>query len=122
MSEPTVVVLRESVRGAVSASSLRAVAEQVGLTHRGLALFIEGSKPRPSTIRKLAAWYLNRPRDGEAISPDDAEAVLAVLLTGVPAETLGDTMRRVVVSMRRICDDAGVAPPSWIDAMLARRR
>jgi len=121
MSEPTVVVLRESVRSAVSASSLRAVAEQVGLTHRGLALFIEGSKPRPSTIRKLTAWYLNRPRDGEAISPEDAEAVLAVLLMGVPVKTLDKLMRRVVVSMRQICDEAGVAPPPWIDAVLARR-
>jgi hypothetical protein len=121
MSEPTVDVLRESVRRAVAASSLRAVAEQVGLTHRGLALFIEGSKPRPSTVRKLTAWSLGRPRGAEAVSREDAEAVLAILLAGVPPERMDAAVRRVVTGMRRVCVDAGVPPPAWIDASLARR-
>ena len=110
------------MRRAVAASSLRAVAGQVGLTHRGLALFLEGSKPRPGTIRKLTTWYLDRPRDGEVIAPGDAEAILALLLTGVPAEMMDGTIRRVATAVRQSCDEGGVPPPSWIDAVLARRR
>jgi hypothetical protein len=122
MSEPTVALLRESVRRAVAAASLRAVAEQVGLTHRGLALFIDGSRPRPGTVRKLTTWYLHRPRDANAISPDDAEAALAVLVHGVPPGSVDESIRYLLASVRQMSEHAGVAPPPWIDAVLARRR
>ena len=122
MSEPTVVVLREAVRRAVASSSLRAVAEEVGLTHRGLALFLGGSRPRPGTVRKLTRWYLDRPRSAGEISADDAEAALAVLLHGFPPARIDETMRYLLTGIRRMGEAAGVAPPSWIDAVLARRR
>jgi hypothetical protein len=122
MSEPPVDALREGVRRAVAAASLRAVADQVGITHRGLALFLEGSKPRLGTVRKLTAWYLARPRDVEAVPGDLAEAALSVLLAEVPASAVDQAARGVAACVRQICDDAGVPPPSWIGDVLARRR
>jgi hypothetical protein len=122
MSEPPVDALREGVRRAVAAASLRAVAEQVGITHRGLALFLEGSKPRRGTVRKLTAWYLARPRDVEEVTPELAEAAIAVLLAEVPASTIDRGVRDVAACVRRIFAEAAVPPPSWIDAVLARRR
>jgi hypothetical protein len=122
MSGPPVGALRESVRRAVAATSLRAVADQVGITHRGLALFLEGSKPRPGTVRKLTAWYLTRPRDVEEVTTDLAEAAMAVLLAEVPASTIDRAVRDVAACVRQICEQAGAPPPSWIGAVLARRR
>jgi hypothetical protein len=122
VSEPTVVVLRESVRRAVAASSLRAVAEQVGLTHRGLALFIEGTRPRPGTIRKLTTWFANRPADAEGVSPELAEAALAVLFAGLPAARVEEPIRNLLSAIRQICESAGLPPPAWLAPVLARHR
>ncbi len=113
--------LREGVRRAVAASSLRAVAEQVGLTHRGLALFLDGSKPRRGTVRKLTAWYVSRPSDAEPIAPDVAKATLTFLLTGIPEATIERAVRDVAASVRLAFVEAGVHPPAWIDSVLARR-
>ena len=122
MSEPVVGALREGVRRAVAVSSLRAVAEQVGLTHRGLAKFLDGSTPHSGTVRKLTQWYFTHPSGAEPVSPDVAEAALTLLLTGMPEEAVRRAVKDVAASVRRTFTEAGMPPPPWIDAVLARRR
>ena len=122
MSEPVVGTLREGVRRAVAASSLRAVAEQVGLTHRGLAKFLEGSTPHSGTVRKLTRWYVSHPSGAEPISPDVAKATLTFLLSGIPEATIERAVRDVATHVRVAFVEAGVPPPGWIDAVVSGRR
>jgi len=119
MSEPAVAELRASVRRAVASSSLRAVADQVGVTHRGLAKFIDGSRPRSGTVRKLTAWYVSHAPPAEPLSPATARAALALLLAGIPAGKLDRLVPDVAARIRQACVDAAVAPPAWTDALAA---
>jgi len=77
--------LRAALTRAVATSSLRAVAEQVGLTHRGLGMFIRAeARPRDVTLRKLREWYL---RDAATLPKTDASTVnaaVALLLESAP--------------------------------------
>ncbi len=53
---------RELAKLRVSQSSLRAVADDIGMSFSGLRSFLDGTAPHEDTVQKLTAWYL-RVRD-----------------------------------------------------------
>ena len=79
-----VPMLREAVRRAVAASSLRAVAKEIDVSAPGLQHFLRGGYPLPKTARKLAAWHVQQ----RAASPLDIheEVALSLLLSRVPED------------------------------------
>jgi hypothetical protein len=111
---PSVHVLRESVRRAVAASSLRAVADQIGLSHRGVRLFVLGSVPRKSTLRKLREWYVRRGAEMHQVSEETVAAALEVLLGGVPEKIRREAERAVLEVVRQAHSEAGLRQPDWI--------
>jgi hypothetical protein len=111
---PSVQVLRASVRRAVAASSLRAVADQIGLSHRGVRLFIHGSLPRESTLRKLREWYLRCGAEMHQVSEDTVAAALEVLLGGMPEGIRREAERAVLEVVRQAHNKAGLKQPDWI--------
>jgi len=123
MSEaPSIEVLRAAVRTAVHSSSQRVVAEQIGLTHRGLAKLLDGSTPRENTRRKLLEWYV---REGSAQrGPDEttARAALDVMLDGLPETRKAAATSRLINLVRKIHDQAGTQPPEWIDRLGNEKR
>lgn len=76
---PGVAVLRDAVRHAVEATSLRAVAAQIGLTHHSVRNFLNGSSPHASNVRKLREWYVREAASAPEPSTDTVEAALSIL-------------------------------------------
>lgn len=109
-------VLRVSLRRAVEASSLRTVAEQVGMTHRGLQLFISGeTQPRVQTLQKLRVWYLSLGVQAGDSSDDHIQVAVDVLLDRLPDEARPQVLANLLDTLRRAHIRAGVEPPPWLD-------
>jgi hypothetical protein len=97
---PSVDVLRESVRRAVAASSLRTVAAQAGLTHRTVGKFLGGTPPQEKTLRKLREWYVRHAADTPDLSKETRAAALAILLDGVPEKDRPSVEKAVLELIR----------------------
>lgn len=107
-------VLRAALRRAVAASSLRTVAEQVGLTHRGLQLYITGeSQPRQATARKLRDWYVREGANGGSVAPETVRAALDVLLADLPEAERGRAASELLEAVRQMYRRAKMEPPAW---------
>lgn len=108
-------VLRAALRNAVTASSLRTVAEQVGLTHRGLQLYITGeSRPREATVRKLREWYVREASTRPGADETTVRAAIEVLLGGLPEGKKGRAAAQLIEAVRQAFSEAKMEPPDWI--------
>lgn len=120
--QPPLHVLREAARRAVERTSARSVAADVGLTPRGLRLFMAGEgEPRESTVRKLREWYV---REGEASGDTSAQvaaAAVAVLLSGVPPRSKDAAEREVLEALASAYRRAKVPLPPWLEGFGEQR-
>lgn len=73
----TVDSLRRAVAARVEASSLRAVADEIGLSHNGLNNFLAGRNPQKRTVALLVDWFYQRSAHANAPSRADVEVALA---------------------------------------------
>jgi len=117
---PSVYVLRESVRRAVEARSLRHVAREIGISHVGLKHFMNGAEPYVATKRRLLHWYVSRAAETRGISDDTASAAFAVLLDGLPPEARPIALSRMLEAVAQAHQQAGVPPPQWIESLSRR--
>jgi hypothetical protein len=107
-------VLRAALRHAVARSSLRTVAEQVGLTHRGLQLYITGeSRPREATTRKLREWYVREASAQSGADESTVRAAIDVLLGGLPEGQKDRAAARLMDVVRQAFSEAKMEPPQW---------
>lgn len=108
--------LREAAQARSDATTRRAVAREIGIAHRGLELFLEGSKPQAKTLEKLVAWYhLHVQRtEGPPISASDA---LLVLVRALPPQHRPPAAGTLLSSLRELHAAAGVeCPPDVLAA------
>lgn len=56
-SPPEVPVLRAAAQAAADATSIRAAAQAIGMSDRGLNKFLLGAEPYSPTLRRLRRWY-----------------------------------------------------------------
>ena len=111
-------VLRAALRRAVAASSLRTVAEQVGLTHRGLQLYINGeSRPREVTARKLRDWYVREGVSAGGVTAETARAAVDVLLADLPAAEKSRATSELLELVRQVYTRAKMNPPEWTETV-----
>lgn len=110
---PSDEVLRAAVRTAVHSSSQRIVAEQIGLTHRGLAKFLDGSTPRENTRRKLRDWYVREGVHGGGVTPETVHAAVDVLLADLPEAERGRAASELLQAVREMYRRAKMEPPAW---------
>ncbi len=111
---PSDDVLRAALRRAIGASSLRAVAEQVGLTHRGLQLYVTGeSRPREATARKLRDWYVREGVHAGGVTMETVRAAVDVLLADLPAAERGRASSDLIEVVRQLYRRAKMDPPAW---------
>lgn len=75
-------VLRAYAQAETERSSMRVVAERIGMGRTTLYSFLAGTNPHPRVRRLLALWYL-RETGGEQV---DADACAALLSALPPAE------------------------------------
>lgn len=115
--------IRREAELARDASSLRAVAREVGITPMGLRAFLlnEG-KPQARTARKLNEWYVRRmatrPPEGE----DEARAALTILAGYYPQAQRARVLTGFLDSMEREFRESGMAPPAWLEKLRAEIR
>jgi hypothetical protein len=112
MPRPGVSVarLRAAVQARVEATSRRATAREIGLTPRGLELFIAGAKPQAKTVAKLLAWYEQyvAAADGPPISEADA---IRVLLRPIPRELRQQARERITELLGQLYSEIGAELP-----------
>jgi hypothetical protein len=113
-----VAALRAAVLDAVSRTSLRAVAGEVGTTPPTLTQFLEGSHPRPPTMSKLREWYfsLAAAHAGD-VSLVTARAALLVLLEGLPERERTAVLRKFIDSLLRAHRRQRTAIPPWLQSL-----
>ena|SRR5256885_3702074 len=84
--------VREAVRRQVAETSLRELAEAVGMSFSGLRSFLRGGQPQPGTRAKLLAWYVSPSVGRPRISKRDVAAAVD-LLRAYLAESRGPGVR-----------------------------
>ena len=108
-------VLREAVRARSEATSMRAVAAELGLSLGFVQDFIAGAQPRSRTLRAVTAWYVrHRAEAGDGLDADTMRAVLALLLEPVPVKARGKARNAFLDALERIYRDAGGLVPRWV--------
>jgi hypothetical protein len=82
----------------------------MGLTPRGLELFLSGAKPQAKTVAKLFAWYEQyvAAADGPPISEEDA---IRVLLRPLPSEARPQAQERITEFLATLYSEAGIESP-----------
>ncbi|HET6229143.1 MAG TPA: hypothetical protein VFE05_03630 [Longimicrobiaceae bacterium] len=111
--------LRESVRTAVQAASLREVARDVGMSPSGLRKFLAGSSAYSATRRKLERWYVRRDAtlQTDGLTGDSALRVVEVLVQELPPSRHLSATARVVSTLEEVYGAARVRPPGWMDEL-----
>lgn len=100
-----VETLRDAVKARVSDTSIRAVAEEIGMSPSGLHVLLKGSDPHPATREKLVAWYIEQQRSKarSAVSKADVDAAVQLLIRYVRDDGRpGAQARRAAAIMRRL--------------------
>lgn len=116
----SVDALREAARGAVARTSLRQVARDVGMSAPGLALFLDGSMPRESTLQRIRTWYFS-----EAVSRSDtthqtARAAIELLLEPMPSQEIRERVHGQILGLlAKAYHRKGVVPPLWLRELAA---
>jgi hypothetical protein len=107
--------LRRGVAERVRATSLRAVARQVGMSPSGLEKFLSGGVPYQKSRRRLFEW-LNR--EGASVPArvqgDDVTSVLASLVRDLPAERRERALGALLDTLRSLYDAHAGAAPAWL--------
>ena len=126
MSEPSrpyvsLDVVRDAVRRAITRRSLRQVAREVGLSPRGLNLFIDGNKSQSGTALKLRNWYVAHGAEDVGISGDTVAASLHQMLDGLDEAERELGVMTILISVETLFRRSKKPPPPWIDDLLHRR-
>lgn len=107
--------VRQAVIRAVSESSLRKLAREIGLSAPGLTHFIEGGEPFKPTVRKLVEWYVRDAANRRGIDQDTATAALSLLTDGMPNAEAEATRARILAELRDGYKRSGTPPPAWLE-------
>lgn len=122
MPDPGISVprLRDAVQLRVEATSRRATAREIGVTPRGLELFLSGAKPQAKTLSKLIEWYAAHvaPESGPPISEADA---VRVLLRPIPQEVREQAHARLVRLLVTLYEESQVMLPAGLCDILAEK-
>lgn len=92
-SRLTIAVLREAVRKRVDATSLREIADEIGMSWSGLKSFRDGGAPQRQTLQKLVRWYNSQSTKSSSPSREDFETAIAVLVSYLRDESKPRTVR-----------------------------
>jgi hypothetical protein len=118
---PPVATLREAVRELVARTSLRVVADDIGMSSSGLHSFLNGGRPYARTVRLLATWFVRRHTAiGAAAAVDDeqhaaaAAAAIALLVAHLPPSARAGAARQLMATVRALTDEARVPSPAWL--------
>lgn len=123
--EPVALVDVEAIRAAAAAraaaTSISQVARDVGLTTRGLNLFLQGSAPYSATRQKLERWYVRwMAEQADATDAVTAAAAISVLTHDIPPAQHRQVAADAVRWWGTMYDELGLPRPRWIEQLEAR--
>ncbi|HSU14031.1 hypothetical protein [Longimicrobium sp.] len=112
--------LREQVTTRVQATSLRAVARQVGMSPTGLEKFLAGGTPYTRSRQKLQDWAERETgRPSSDLTLEGVEIAIGALVRDIPAEHRVEAIARLVRTLRAVYQGQGTSPPDWLDQLSA---
>ena len=114
----TIDRLRENVALRVQATSLRAVARQVGMSPSGLEKFLSGATPYSRSRQKLHDWWVregSKPRSD--IHTEGISVALGALVRDLPPEEREAGMKRLVRTLRGMYETQGAVCPPWLSEL-----
>ena len=109
--------IRDAARLAVEATSLRAVARDIGMSPMGLKHFLEGTQPYSATFRKLTAWYVVYQAGSGGFSVESVRGALTVLTDGLPEPRRPHAQRVVLDDLAKLHAELGTRPPEWLTVL-----
>jgi hypothetical protein len=113
-------VIRRAVELAVARTSLRVVADEIGMTAMTVRAFIRGDgQPQLRTERKLNAWYLRYADARDSEGMNDARSALVVLAGLVPRASRSRLEGRVLAVLEDEFRENGMNPPGWLATLRA---
>lgn len=117
-------VLRDFARTQTEISSIRGVADEVGLGRSTLHKFILGrTTPQPRVRRLLGLWYLEKVEQAHDIDvARPYAAALEILLSEIPHERRGAAEQDVLEMLARVHTPAGEPPPRWLELLRSQGR
>jgi hypothetical protein len=77
----SIATIREAIRKRVDETSLREVADEVGMSFSGLRSFLDGSSPQPGTREKLVRWHYSHATRSLTVPHDELETAIALVLS-----------------------------------------
>jgi len=115
----SVDTLRYAAARAVERSSLRKVADEMGMAPSWLDGFIDGrtAAPRSQTLRKLREWLTREMASLAEVSEASAAASLSLLVEGLLTETDRAEARRALLDLLAGRYAEQGALPDWIEAL-----
>lgn len=120
MPDPRVPVeaIRREAELARDATSLRAVAREVGITPMGLRYFLlSQGKPYAPTLRKLNEWYARRMAARTDAGEHEVRAALAILAGLYPERDRGPLVMGVLGLLEERFRAIQMPLPGWLDAI-----
>ena len=112
----SVDTLRRAVAGSVSATSLRQVARDVGMSPTGLRKFLLGTTPYSATRKKLERWYVRR---GGAPNIHSALSALEILVQDLPPS---ERLRAMEGILTVLGHSMSGKVPNWIEQLRSQLR
>lgn len=86
------------------------------MDHRGVAKFLTGSRPRPSTRKRLEEWYARwTATQPTGMDPATAHAALRLLLSGIPRSDRDRASVEAITALRRIYRQYSASEPIWLE-------
>jgi hypothetical protein len=117
MRAPIEAIRREAGL-ARDASSLRAVAREVGITPMGLRGFLmDAGKPQARTVRKLNLWYARRMATRLPEGEDEARTALTILAGYFPERERRSAVMDFLDVMERRFRATGMEVPAWLTTL-----
>jgi AcrR family transcriptional regulator len=114
-----VQAIREAVKLAIEATSLRKVARAVGMSPMGLKHFAAGTTPYSATFRKLLAWYAVHQAEAGGFSVETVRGALEVMTDGIPESARGRVSAALLDELLKFHRELGTRPPAWLATLRA---
>lgn len=94
--------IRAAVKQQVDRTSLRATADEIGVSKSGLDSFLKGRNPYSRTRTRLLAWWVrNRGPKQASVTPAEVDAAIAILESYMQAVGSDEVRRRRVREVTR---------------------
>jgi hypothetical protein len=116
--ELPIEAVRELARDRSERSSIRHLADQMGVKHSTLHNFLKGAIPHPRVRRMLGEWYVRELGSGGDDYPDAAYAsAVRVLVAGLPEDAQADAAEDVISLLVQAHQKTGLPKPGWLDRL-----